>query len=135
MGMLKEFKEFATKGNVMDLAVGVIIGAAFGKIVDSLVKDIVMPLIGKVQAEGKTVITLADEISRRLVQGSFLKDPIVNIEITASVPGKFASADAEGKLTSRTVEATFVCSSFYRIAGDAPRQATTTTLPNLPRGM
>lgn len=43
---------------------------------------IVMPLIGKVQAEGKTVITLADEISRRLVQGSFLKDPIVNIEIT-----------------------------------------------------
>ena len=48
MGMLKEFKEFATKGNVMDLAVGVIIGAAFGKIVDSLVKDIVMPLIGAV---------------------------------------------------------------------------------------
>ncbi len=46
--MLKEFKEFATKGNVMDLAVGVIIGAAFGKIVDSLVKDIVMPVIGAV---------------------------------------------------------------------------------------
>ena len=43
---------------------------------------IVMPLIGKVQAEGKTVITLADEIGRRLVQGNFLKDPIVNIEIT-----------------------------------------------------
>ena len=48
MGMLKEFKEFAIKGNVMDLAVGVIIGAAFGKIVDSLVKDIVMPVIGAV---------------------------------------------------------------------------------------
>ena len=48
MAMLKEFKEFATKGNVMDLAVGVIIGAAFGKIVDSLVKDIVMPVIGAV---------------------------------------------------------------------------------------
>ena len=48
MGMLKEFKEFATKGNVMDLAVGVIIGGAFGKIVDSLVKDIVMPVIGAV---------------------------------------------------------------------------------------
>lgn len=43
---------------------------------------IVMPLIGKVQAEGKTVITLADEITRRLVQGNFLKDPIVNIEVT-----------------------------------------------------
>lgn len=48
MGMLQEFKEFAVKGNVVDLAVGVIIGAAFGKIVDSLVGDIVMPLIGAV---------------------------------------------------------------------------------------
>lgn len=48
MGMLKEFKEFAVKGNVIDLAVGVIIGAAFGKIVDSLVGDVVMPLIGAV---------------------------------------------------------------------------------------
>lgn len=44
--MIKEFKEFALKGNVMDLAVGVIIGAAFGKIVDSLVKDVIMPPIG-----------------------------------------------------------------------------------------
>lgn len=46
MGMLKEFKEFAVKGNVIDLAVGVIIGGAFGKIVSSLVADIVMPPIG-----------------------------------------------------------------------------------------
>ena len=44
--MLKEFREFAMKGNVVDLAVGVVIGAAFGKIVDSLVKDILMPPIG-----------------------------------------------------------------------------------------
>ncbi len=44
MSMLKEFREFALKGNVMDLAVGVIIGAAFGKIVDSAVKDIIMPI-------------------------------------------------------------------------------------------
>ncbi len=44
--MFKEFKEFAMRGNVVDLAVGVIIGAAFGKIVDSLVKDIIMPPIG-----------------------------------------------------------------------------------------
>ncbi len=44
--MLKEFKEFAMKGNVLDLAVGVIIGGAFGKIVTSLVNDIIMPLIG-----------------------------------------------------------------------------------------
>lgn len=46
--MLKEFREFAMKGNVIDLAIGVIIGAAFGKIVDSLVKDVIMPPIGKV---------------------------------------------------------------------------------------
>jgi large conductance mechanosensitive channel len=45
--MLKEFKEFAIKGNVMDLAVGVIIGAAFGKIVDSVVNDMIMPVIGR----------------------------------------------------------------------------------------
>jgi large conductance mechanosensitive channel len=47
MGMLKEFREFAIKGNVVDLAVGVIIGAAFSKIVDSLVGDVIMPLIGR----------------------------------------------------------------------------------------
>ena len=45
--MLKEFKDFAMKGNVVDMAIGVIIGAAFGKIVDSLVNDIMMPPIGK----------------------------------------------------------------------------------------
>jgi large conductance mechanosensitive channel len=44
--MLKEFREFAMRGNVVDLAVGVIIGAAFGKIVDSLVRDVIMPPIG-----------------------------------------------------------------------------------------
>ena len=46
MGMIKEFKEFAMKGNVVDMAVGVVIGAAFGKIVTSLVGDIFMPLVG-----------------------------------------------------------------------------------------
>lgn len=48
MGFLKEFKEFAVKGNVMDLAVGVIIGGAFGKIVDSVVKDLIMPLVSAI---------------------------------------------------------------------------------------
>lgn len=46
MGMIKEFREFAVKGNAIDLAVGVVIGAAFGSIVGSLVKDIIMPPIG-----------------------------------------------------------------------------------------
>jgi large conductance mechanosensitive channel len=48
MSFASEFREFAVKGNVMDLAVGVIIGAAFGKIVDSLVKDLVMPVLGRI---------------------------------------------------------------------------------------
>lgn len=48
MSFASEFKQFALKGNVMDLAVGVIIGAAFGKIVDSVVNDLVMPLVGRV---------------------------------------------------------------------------------------
>ena len=48
MGMMQEFREFAVKGNAMDLAVGVIIGAAFGKIVDSIVSDLIMPVVGLV---------------------------------------------------------------------------------------
>jgi large conductance mechanosensitive channel len=48
MGFIAEFREFAVKGNAMDLAVGVIIGAAFGKIVDSIVNDLVMPVVGAV---------------------------------------------------------------------------------------
>jgi large conductance mechanosensitive channel len=48
MSMMSEFREFAVKGNVMDLAVGVIIGGAFGKIVDSLVKDLIMPVVSRV---------------------------------------------------------------------------------------
>ena len=48
MGFATEFREFASKGNVVDLAVGVIIGAAFAKIVDSVVKDLIMPIVGKI---------------------------------------------------------------------------------------
>jgi large conductance mechanosensitive channel len=71
MSFASEFKEFALKGNVMDLAVGVIIGAAFGKIVDSVVNDLVMPIVGKftggldfsnyfVPLNGQTAATLAE---------------------------------------------------------------------------
>ena len=48
MGFIKEFKEFAIKGNVIDLAVGVIIGGAFGKIIDSVIKDLVMPIVASI---------------------------------------------------------------------------------------
>ena len=71
MSFGSEFKEFAVKGNVMDLAVGVIIGAAFGKIVDSVVNDLIMPLVSKVTGgldfsnyfvplAGQTTTVLAD---------------------------------------------------------------------------
>ena len=71
MSFTSEFKEFAVKGNVMDLAVGVIIGAAFGKIVDSVVNDLIMPLVGKatggldfsnyfIPLAGQTATNLAD---------------------------------------------------------------------------
>lgn len=67
--MLKEFKEFALKGNVMDLAVGVIIGGAFGKIVNSLVADVVMPLVNPLIPGGdwKTI-----EVGPGVKLGSFL---------------------------------------------------------------
>ena len=52
MSIVKEFREFAVKGNMMDMAIGVIIGGAFGKIIDSLVKDIIMPLITVITGGG-----------------------------------------------------------------------------------
>ena len=71
MSMTSEFKEFAMKGNVVDLAVGVIIGGAFGKIVDSIVGDLIRPIVGKllggldfsnyfIPLAGQTVTNLAD---------------------------------------------------------------------------
>ena len=58
MGFFKEFQEFAVKGNVMDMAVGVIIGGAFGKIVASLVNDIIMPPLGLITGNGFTDLKL-----------------------------------------------------------------------------
>lgn len=73
MSVAKEFREFAVKGNVMDLAVGVIIGAAFGKIVASLVEDVVMPLIGTLMG-GLDFSGLALKIgSATLKYGKFLQ--------------------------------------------------------------
>jgi large conductance mechanosensitive channel len=85
MGFAKEFREFAVKGNVIDLAVGVIIGGAFGKIVDSLVGDLIMPVIGRVTGgldfsnyfiplAGQTATTLAEAKKQGAVfaYGNFL---------------------------------------------------------------
>ena len=93
--MLKEFKEFAMKGNVLDMAVGIIIGAAFGKIITSFVSDVLMPplgmLLGKVDFSnlyinltGQTYPTLADaqKAGAALAYGSFI-NTIINFLIVA----------------------------------------------------
>ena len=85
MSVASEFKEFALKGNVMDLAVGVIIGGAFGKIVDSVVGDLIMPIVGRIfggldfnnyfiPLAGQTATTLveAKKAGAVLAYGSFL---------------------------------------------------------------
>ena len=73
MGLIKEFRDFAMKGNVVDLAVGVIIGAAFGKVVSSVVEDLVMPPIGK--AIGNVDFTnLYIPMSDKITSGMSLAD-------------------------------------------------------------
>jgi large conductance mechanosensitive channel len=85
MSMASEFREFAVKGNVVDLAVGVIIGGAFGKIVDSLVGDVIMPVVGRIfggfdfsnyfiPLSGQTAATLAEakKAGAVLAYGSFV---------------------------------------------------------------
>lgn len=73
--MLKEFKEFAMKGNVMDLAVGVIIGGAFGKIVTSLVNDVLMPLIsiltGGINFSDLKIVLKAADKSKEIAEVAF----------------------------------------------------------------
>jgi large conductance mechanosensitive channel len=81
----REFKEFISKGNVVDLAVGVIIGAAFGKIVSSLVNDIIMPLIG-VLLGGLDFKSLAIDIgSAHITYGVFIQNIIDFLIIAASI--------------------------------------------------
>lgn len=69
MGFISEFRDFAMKGNVVDLAVGVIIGGAFGKIVDSMINDIMMPVVGKVVGNvdfSNLYVPLSDKVSAEL---------------------------------------------------------------------
>jgi len=82
--MMKEFREFAMRGNVIDLAVGVVIGAAFGKIVDSLVKDVIMPPIGL--ALGRVDFSNLFVVLREGVQ-----------------PGPYAAVDAAAKAGAVTL--------------------------------
>jgi large conductance mechanosensitive channel len=92
--MLKEFKEFAVKGNVMDMAVGIIIGAAFGKIVNSLVNDVLMPpiglLLGKVDfsnlfvsLDGNSYASLADAKNAPLLKYGLFINTMIEFVIVA----------------------------------------------------
>ena len=99
MGFIKEFKEFAVKGNVMDMAVGVIIGGAFGKIVTSLVNDVLMPIIGKLtggisftdlfvtlgDGEFKTLAAAQEAGAAVLAYGQFIQNIIDFIIIAFSI--------------------------------------------------
>ena len=82
--MLKEFREFAIRGNVMDLAVAVIIGAAFGKIVTSLVDNILMPLIGLVMG-GVDFSGLSFQVGNAVVQWGLFIQSVIDFIIIAFV--------------------------------------------------
>ena len=92
--MFQEFKQFAMRGNVVDMAVGVVIGGAFGKIVDSFVKDIIMPIVGVMMggtdlSSMKVVLKAADEMAKKpevaIAYGSFLNTIISFLIIGFSV--------------------------------------------------
>lgn len=84
MSFIKEFKEFAMKGNVMDLAVGVIIGAAFGKIVSALVDNILMPLIG-ILMQGKNFSSLSTKVGDAEIKYGLFIQNVVDFVIVAIV--------------------------------------------------
>ena len=83
MGFTKEFKEFALKGNVMDLAIAVILGAAFGKIVTSLVENIIMPIVGSFI--GKSVDTWSTTINGVLIKYGLFLQTVIDFIIIALV--------------------------------------------------
>ena len=84
MNLLREFRDFAIKGNVVDLAIAVIIGVAFGKIVASLVEDIVMPVVGSLV--GIDIKSLAVQVGEaRILYGKFIQTCVDFVIIAASV--------------------------------------------------
>lgn len=95
MGLLKEFKEFIVKGNAIDLAVGIIIGAAFGATVTSLVNDVIMPPIGALMG-GVDFSSMKYEVLAEVPEGT--NHPVTGIAVTKTVPavvigyGKFINA-------------------------------------------
>ncbi len=84
MGFVSEFKEFAMKGNVIDLAIGVVIGGAFGKIVSSLIDDVITPLLLKPALDAANLSNIADLKAGAVKYGSFLSN-IISFIIVALV--------------------------------------------------
>ena len=85
MGMLSEFKAFAMKGNVIDLAIGVIIGAAFGKIVSSLIEDVITPLILKPALEAAKLSEIEQLVAFGGVKYGMFLSSLINFVIIAFV--------------------------------------------------
>lgn len=85
MGVIKEFKEFVSKGNVIDLAVGVIIGASFGKIITSLVDDIIMPplgyIMGGIDFAEKKLVLVPEDTSTKVTEVAIRYGNFINILI------------------------------------------------------
>ncbi|MBR5687946.1 MAG: large-conductance mechanosensitive channel protein MscL [Prevotella sp.] len=101
MGFIKEFKEFAMKGNVMDMAVGVIIGGAFGKIVSSLVDDVLMPVIGMITG-GVDFTSLTAKVGDATVNyGTFIQNIIDFLIIAFCI---FLMIKGMNKLTKKKEE-------------------------------
>jgi large conductance mechanosensitive channel len=85
MGLISEFKEFAMKGNVVDLAVGVIIGAAFGKIVSSLIEDVITPLLLKPALDAAQLSTIEELTAFGGVKYGMFLSAVINFIIVAFV--------------------------------------------------
>jgi len=85
MGMLKEFKEFAMKGNVIDLAIGVIIGAAFGKIISSLIEDVITPLLLKPALDAANLSKIEELTMFGSVKYGMFLSAIINFLIVAFI--------------------------------------------------
>ena len=101
MGFIKEFKEFAMKGNVMDMAVGVIIGGAFGKIVSSLVDDVLMPLIGMLTGGVDFTSLVAKVGDAEVKYGTFIQNIIDFLIIALCI---FLMIKAMNKLNKKKEE-------------------------------
>ena len=85
MGMISEFKDFAMKGNVMDLAVGVVIGAAFGKIVNSLIEDVITPLLLKPALDAANLSKIEELVAFGGVKYGLFISAVINFIIIAFV--------------------------------------------------